>query len=104
MYHLNIFCSFGESALMIAATIWLIFIILLIMGLRQGRASYILAHMIACVSVLYSNCSSQPFTIPVGTDHPLVGTAHLSHYTRCAASEHHLAHCCHGYTHTGIVC
>jgi hypothetical protein len=41
--------SFGESALIVAATIWLIFIILLIVGLRQNRPNLILAHLISCV-------------------------------------------------------
>src|SRR5690242_6819640 len=40
---------FGESALIVAATIWLIFIILLILGLRQSRPNFILAHLISCV-------------------------------------------------------
>jgi hypothetical protein len=34
---------------MVAATLWLIFIILLILGLRSGRAHFILAHLISCV-------------------------------------------------------
>ena len=42
--------SFGEYGTLIGATIWLIFILMLIYGLHNNRAVFVLVHLIACVS------------------------------------------------------
>jgi len=43
---------FGEYGSVTGATIWLIFILLLIYGLHTGRSEFLLAHLIACAIMI----------------------------------------------------
>jgi D-alanyl-lipoteichoic acid acyltransferase DltB (MBOAT superfamily) len=45
-------CRLGSGGVILGATLWLVFILLLIYGLYSNRAAFVLAHLIACVSAL----------------------------------------------------
>ena len=45
-----IHCSFGQYSALIGASMWLVFILMLMYGLSTGKAVFVLAHLIACVS------------------------------------------------------
>jgi hypothetical protein len=46
-------CRLGSGGMMLGATLWLVFILLLIYGLYANRAVFVLAHLITCVRACF---------------------------------------------------